>query len=181
MDIKSVVVLGSGTMGRGIAQWFCQQGVRAELVDLEIARAIDAQKQVQLSWEKLKSKGKFSEDQVEEFSNNLIAVEPRDVSKDADLFIEAIIENLEVKHRAFGEWDKHFSEKTIFASNTSSIPITSSATCLQGKRKDEFIGLHFFNPAPIMKLVEIIPSSPRSLERGKELYQWFDERGKKPP
>lgn len=180
MEIKSVVVLGSGTMGRGIAQWFCQQGVRAELVDLEIARAVDAQKQVLLSWEKLKTKGKFTEREVESFTQNLIAVESKDVSKDADLFIEAIIEDLDVKHRAFTEWDKHFEAKTVFASNTSSLPIASLSTCLSGKRKEEFLGLHFFNPAPIMKLVEIIPSSEISQNLAREFYQWFEERGKKP-
>src|SRR5690606_40637778 len=99
---------------------------------------------------------------------------------DYDLVIEAIIENLEIKKNLFKELDEVMDKKTIIASNTSSFPIALLSEDLSLERKVNFLGLHFFNPAPVMKLVEVISSKDSSPELANGLYAWFEEKGKVP-
>lgn len=180
MDIKQVVVLGAGTMGQGIAQWFVQQGVQTELADINESQLKSALESMEHSWRKLEAKGKFTKEEVETFKNNIQGVDPVGIRVDTDLIIEAIVENLEIKTNLFMDLDSRMSSKTIFASNTSSIPISAMAKSLPKARRERFLGLHFFNPAPIMKLVEIIDGHWSDENISKELYDWFDSRGKKP-
>lgn len=167
-------------MGRGIAQWFAQQNINVEMTDANEEALKKGLELVHGSWNKLREKGKFTEQQVNDFSKNLTAVSMDSLSPSSDLVIEAIIENTEIKHKVFSELDKKMEAKTILASNTSSIPITDLSTCLSAERRKKFLGLHFFNPATIMKLVEIIKGKDTDQELCNELESWFSEKGKKP-
>lgn len=178
MNLNKVAVLGAGTMGAGIAQWFAQAGCSVELADAQEEQLDRAQTNIHTSWDKLLSKGKFSAEQVNGFKSNLKTVD--EFSKDCDLFVEAIIESLDIKVQVFQKLAYHFEDKTILASNTSSIPIDAMARELPENRKSKFLGLHFFNPAPIMKLVEVVKGYWSDETLCKELHHWFSEKGKKP-
>ncbi|MBK27064.1 MAG: 3-hydroxybutyryl-CoA dehydrogenase [Halobacteriovorax sp.] len=180
MNLNLVTIIGAGTMGRGIAQWFAQCGVRVELTDANSEALQTGLDLVHSSWKKLEQKGKFSASEVSGFKENLKAVALSELSTSSDLVIEAIIENLEIKHKVFLDLDKRMGPKTILASNTSSIPITELATPLSKDRKARFLGLHFFNPATIMKLVEVIKGSETEQKLCDDLEAWFKEKGKKP-
>ena len=176
MNLRKIVVIGAGTMGSGIAQWFTQQLCMVELVDTSEAQLQKALNDIHVSWDKLAEKGKLSN--AAELKQ-LISVKMIDqVAKDADLVVEAIIENLEIKRELFKKLDNYFEPHTILASNTSSFPIHLMAEAV--KRKDRFLGLHFFNPATIMKLVEVIKGKDSSEELCRDLYSWFDSKDKKP-
>lgn len=180
-ELKKVCVLGAGTMGAGIAQWFCQAGAQVELFDLQIEQTLNAKENIFVSWDKLLSKGKFTAEEVASFKNSFTTLEnDSDYSQDADLFIEAIVENLAVKIKVFQKMAGHFEEKTILASNTSSIPIDAMAKELPVAKRPYFLGLHFFNPAPIMKLVEVIKGHWSEETLCQDLTQWFEAKGKKP-
>ncbi|WP_127717590.1 3-hydroxyacyl-CoA dehydrogenase family protein [Halobacteriovorax sp. HLS] len=178
MQIKSVLVIGAGTMGRGIAQWFVQQGLKVELLDGNSEVTHDAIKSVNSSWEKLQAKGKFSQEEVLSFKSNLSASTWESFNKDVSLVVEAIIENLEIKTSVFKKLDDLCHEDTILSSNTSSIPISSLAKELSSARKEKFLGLHFFNPAPIMKLVEVIKGHWTNPQIITFFEQWFKEHSK---
>lgn len=179
--LNKVSVLGAGTMGAGIAQWFAQTGCHVQLFDVQTEQAEMAINRIHQSWDKLAQKGKFSTEQVNSFKQALTQAQTmEEFHKDSDLAIEAIIENLKIKIDVFQKLDTHFNKETIFATNTSSLPIDSMAKEFDTDRKSRFIGLHFFNPAPIMKLVEIIRSHWTSDELASNLQQWFSAQGKKP-
>lgn len=178
-QVNKVVVLGAGTMGRGIAQWFAQCGVNVQLTDIDHVFLEKSHELIHQSWDKLAAKGKFSNEQVSTFKENLTKAGKADLDKHADLVIEAIIENTEIKKTVFKDYDSYFSEKTVFSSNTSSIPIATLASELNSKRKERFLGLHFFNPAPIMKLVEIIKTPWSQDQLVNEIKAFFDNNGKK--
>lgn len=178
MEIKKVAVLGAGTMGRGIAQWFAQVGVKVQLADQMDEVAYSAEKKVEASWEKLHEKNKFTATDVKHFKDNFSVVGTEHFDKDTDLIIEAIIEKMDIKQLVFNKYDQYFPETTIIASNTSSLSIDEMAKEL--KHKERFIGLHFFNPATIMKLVEVVRGTKTRDGLAEELAAWFDEKGKKP-
>lgn len=180
MDIKKVVIIGAGTMGSGIAQWFAQQRVTVELTDNSPEQREKALKSICDSWDKLVSKQKLTPEEVSGMKSSLSIRPLEELSPDADLVIEAIIENLEIKKFLFERLDKHFGPQTIIASNTSSFPISSMSVVLSPERKKRFLGLHFFNPATIMKLVEVIKGADSDQEICQKLYAWFDSKGKKP-
>ena len=180
MKITNLVVIGSGTMGSGIAQWFAQQGIKTELVDINQQALESAYKGILASWDKLVAKGKFTTDQKKEFTNNLSVKELSLVNAEADLVIEAIVEDIAIKTKLFQQLDKQMNSNCILASNTSSIPMATMAKSLKDSRKEKFIGLHFFNPAPVMKLVEIIRSPWTDIALANELEKWFSLHGKKP-
>lgn len=178
IKINKVVVIGAGTMGSGIAQWFTQQGCQVQLVDNSDQQLEKALKDIHLSWEKLQEKGKLSN--VNELKHSLTISKLENVDKTSDLVIEAIIENLDIKKELFKKLDEIFDSHTILASNTSSFPIELMADAVSPQRKGQFLGLHFFNPATIMKLVEVIRGKDTDEKICKALYQWFDSRDKKP-
>ncbi len=180
MDIKKVVVIGAGTMGSGIAQWFTQQMCSVELVDNSQEQLLKSLQSIHLSWDKLLEKNKLSLEKITEMKRSLFIKSLDEVSKDADLVIEAIIENLDVKKDLFKKLDNHFSSQTILSSNTSSFPIELMATAVSSERKKRFVGLHFFNPATIMKLVEVIKAKDSDERLCQDLYQWFESNDKKP-
>lgn len=178
MNISKVIVIGAGTMGSGIAQWFTQVGCNVELTDNSPAQSEKALKDIHTSWDKLAEKGKLSN--VDELKKKLKVSAIDQLSKDADLIVEAIIENLEIKKELFKKLDAHFESHTILASNTSSFPIALMAEAISDKRKPQFLGLHFFNPATLMKLVEVIKGQDSSEQLCRDLYAWFDSKDKKP-
>ncbi len=180
MKIERVVVIGAGTMGSGIAQWFAQEMCFVELVDNSSDQLDRAKKSIHDSWNKLVEKEKLTSCKAEQMKKLLEFKSLDNVSKNADLVVEAIIENLDVKKDLFAKLDKHFSEHTILSSNTSSFPIHLMAEAVSTARRGNFVGLHFFNPATIMKLVEVIKGKDSDQELCHELYSWFDSKGKKP-
>lgn len=180
MNLKNIVVIGAGTMGSGIAQWFAQQTCSIELVDNSEEQLLRAKDSIFSSWEKLLEKNKISKAQFDEMRNLIKFKSLEAVNKDADLVIEAIIENLEIKKELFQKLDHYFSEHTIIGSNTSSFPITLMSEAVSSKRRGRFLGLHFFNPATIMKLVEIIKGNETDEVLCQELYSWFDKKDKRP-
>lgn len=178
MNISNVVVIGSGTMGSGIAQWFAQQNCLVELVDNNETQLQKALKDIHTSWDKLAEKGKLSN--VDSLKKNLSVKTIDQVNKNADLVIEAIIENLEIKKDLLKKLDAYFESHTVLSSNTSSFPIALMAEAVSTARKPKFLGLHFFNPATIMKLVEVIKGKDSDEKLCKDLYAWFDSKDKKP-
>lgn len=180
MNLQKIVVIGAGTMGSGIAQWFAQQNCIVELVDNSDDQLKRALSSVHASWDKLLEKNKLSLLQVEAFKKLLSIKNLEQVSPDSDLVIEAIIENLEIKKNLFQKLDQHFDAHTILSSNTSSFPISLMAEAVSQERKKRFVGLHFFNPATIMKLVEVIKGEHTEQKLCHDLYQWFDNKDKKP-
>jgi 3-hydroxybutyryl-CoA dehydrogenase len=180
MKIERVVVIGAGTMGSGIAQWFAQEMCFVELVDNSTEQLERARKSIHDSWNKLVEKEKLTSCKAQQMKGLLEFKSLENVSRNADIVVEAIVENLDIKKELFRKLDNYFSEHTILSSNTSSFPIHLMAEAVSEKRKSRFLGLHFFNPATIMKLVEIIKGIDSSEEICRDLYEWFDQHGKKP-
>jgi len=164
MSVQKVAVMGAGTMGNGIAQVFAQSGYDVYLRDVEdafIARGLAA---IEKSLSRLVKKEKLSEDEAKSVRERIRSGTEIDGAKDADLVVEAIIEDFAAKAAIFEELDRITPPETILASNTSSISITKLAAATS--RPDRFIGMHFMNPVPMMKLVEII----RGLGTSDETY-----------
>lgn len=180
MKLSSVVVIGAGTMGSGIAQWFAQQLVPTILCDNNPAQAEKARVGIFSSWDKLIEKQKLTATQVAEMKA-LLQVKPwKEAAQDTGLVIEAIIENLEIKKTLFTDLSAHFSSHTVLASNTSSFPMKLMAEAVPAESRGRFLGLHFFNPATLMKLVEVIKGPETSETIAADLYAWFEKHGKEP-
>ncbi|WP_276619836.1 3-hydroxyacyl-CoA dehydrogenase family protein [Syntrophomonas wolfei] len=162
MAIKKLGVLGAGTMGAGIAQVGAQSGLQVVLVDLEQALVDKAIKGMVKNWDKDVSKGKITEQGKGSFLNNLKVSTNNNDFKDCDLVIEVIVENIDIKKGVFKELNNICAPHTIIASNTSGFSITEIGAA--SGRPDKVVGMHFFNPVPVMKLVEVIPGSETSQE-----------------
>jgi len=161
MEIKNITILGSGIMGHGIAQVSAMAGYNVVLRDIEQQFLDKAMEKIKWSLGKLVSKGKISEDQQNEiFSRIKPIVDLNEAVHDSDLVIEAVPEIMELKKKVYAELDKVASEQVVFASNTSTLPITEIANTISRPKK--FIGIHFFNPPQLMKLVEVIPGQETS-------------------
>lgn len=162
MNITKVGVVGAGTMGRGIAQVAAQNGCDVIIMDTYAPALENAKQSYQTLFDKLVEKGKFTREGADEIINRIqFTANVADFSE-TELVIEAIIENIEVKHTVFKQIEEVVSEDCIIASNTSSLSIASIASSL--KKPNRCLGIHFFNPAPLMKLVEIIPAVQTSNE-----------------
>ena len=148
-------VIGAGTMGAGIAQVAAQAGHKVVLTDTNSEQLLKAEKQINSSLDKLVEKGKFTEAFAKEVKDNLSYSIHLYEHQDATLVIEAIIENLAVKHELFKQLEQIVAPNCVLASNTSSLSIASIGACLQNPSR--FLGIHFFNPATLMPLVEVIP------------------------
>jgi 3-hydroxybutyryl-CoA dehydrogenase len=179
MKVSSVLIVGAGTMGAGIAQWFAQQMVPSTLCDNNQAQAAKALLSIHASWDKLVEKEKLTAFQVSQMKS-LLEVRPLSAVTEAALVVEAIIENLEIKKQLFAQLDRQLSATAVIASNTSSFAITDLAQGVCASRRKNFLGLHFFNPATLMPLVEVIRGEETDSALAQELYQWFEAQGKKP-
>jgi 3-hydroxybutyryl-CoA dehydrogenase len=156
MEIKKVGVLGCGLMGSGIAQTAATAGfetVVREVSDDLIEKGFAG---IEKSLAKFAEKGTITPEQQREIRGRLTGTTSFEALADCDIIIEAIIENLEAKRDTYRQLDEICKPETIFASNTSSISITEMMTATRPERQRRFIGLHFFNPVPIMKLVEVV-------------------------
>lgn len=176
-NIKKVAVVGAGTMGQGIAQVCAMAGLEVLLYDLNSQMLDRATQTISQNLEKGIERGKVSQEQKEIALNNIKVT----VSEDellADLIIEAIVEKLDVKKGLFKRLEAINSENTILASNTSSIPITRIAAVLE--RPANFVGMHFFNPAHIMKLVEVISGVSTDPQVAQTVYDLALKLGKEP-
>lgn len=155
MDIQTVAVLGSGTMGAGIAQVCAQAGLTTRLFDADGLALERGMQRVTDFWAKGIAKGKSTPAQVEAWRANLVAVSDfATAMQGVHLVIEAVPEDLKLKQRLFADADKKAPKNAILASNTSSLSITAIAQATQ--RPERVLGLHFFNPVPLMQLLEIV-------------------------
>ena len=166
MKVK-IGVVGAGTMGAGIAQVAAQAGHRVVLTDTNPEQLKKAEQQISSSLLKLTEKGKFSSEEAEEIKNNMAYSTQLSELQEAVLVIEAIVENLAVKHQVFTQLEQVVSPTCILASNTSSLSIASIGSCLQDPSR--FLGIHFFNPATLMPLVEVIPGVATSSENTQHI------------
>ncbi len=156
MEIKNITVLGSGIMGHGIAQVSAMSGYNVILRDVEQQFLDKAMEKIKWSLDKLVSKQKISEAKAQEILSRITpTVNLKDAMKNCDLMIEAVPEIMDLKKKVYAEVDSVADKNTIYASNTSTLPITEIANITS--RPEKFIGIHFFNPPQLMKLVEVIP------------------------
>jgi len=163
LAIKNITVLGSGIMGHGIAQVSAMSGYNVILRDIEQQFLDKAIEKIKWSLEKLVSKEKITKSQSDEiFSRIKTQVDLREAVKSADLVIEAVPEIMDLKKKVYSELDQVAGKNVIFASNTSTLPITEIANITSNPER--FIGIHFFNPPQLMKLVEVIPGQKTSPE-----------------
>ncbi|MGY0374419.1 3-hydroxybutyryl-CoA dehydrogenase [Clostridium sp. JNZ J1-5] len=160
--MKKVCVLGAGTMGAGIAQAFAVKGYEVIVRDIKDEFVQRGLAGINKNLSKMVQKGKMEEAKKEEILSNITGTVDLNMAADCDLIVEAAVENMEIKKQIFAELDKICKPETILASNTSSLSITEVASAT--KRADKVIGMHFFNPAPVMKLVEIIRGMATSQE-----------------
>ncbi|MDQ8144034.1 3-hydroxyacyl-CoA dehydrogenase NAD-binding domain-containing protein [Chryseobacterium sp. CFS15] len=176
--MTNVGIIGAGTMGIGIAQVAATNGCKVWVYDANAKQVETATVGLEKTLTKLVDKQKISAEKMTEILANIsIATELKDF-KDCELIIEAIIENKEIKTKVFTELEKHVSESCVIGSNTSSISITSLGAELQ--IPERFIGIHFFNPAPLMPLVEIIPSLLTEKSLAEKMYNLMKDWGKIP-
>jgi 3-hydroxybutyryl-CoA dehydrogenase len=149
-------IVGSGAMGSGIAQVLATAGNEVLLYDSNPIAVEKAGQNLEAQFQKLAEKGKFTYEEVETYFDNIRLSDKLSELKDSELIIEAIIEDLEIKKELFQKLESLVSEDCILATNTSSLSIASIASACQ--KPERVIGIHFFNPAPLMALVEIIPA-----------------------
>ncbi|WP_315119410.1 3-hydroxybutyryl-CoA dehydrogenase [uncultured Clostridium sp.] len=160
--MKKICVLGAGTMGAGIAQAFAVKGYEVILRDIKDEFVEKGLNGINKGLSKLVAKGKMTQEDMDAILSRITGTVDLNMAEDCDLVIEAAIENMAIKREIFGDLDRICKPETILASNTSSLSITEIATAT--KRADKVIGMHFFNPAPVMKLVEIIKGMATSQE-----------------
>jgi 3-hydroxybutyryl-CoA dehydrogenase len=162
MTIEHIAVLGAGTMGNGISQVCATSGYQVLLIDVVPAQLERALVTINRSVDKLHSKGRLTDEQREAALTNITTATEVAAAAEADFVVEAVIESLDVKQQVFAELDECTPPEVILASNTSSISITELGAVT--RRPEKVIGMHFMNPVPLMKLVEVI----RGLETSDE-------------
>ena len=176
MEIKNIGVLGAGTMGNGIAQVFAQAGYNVVMRDIEDRFVESGMKRIQKNLQRSVDKGRISVENKNEILSRIKGSTEMEELKHSDIVVEAIIESAELKKKVFKEFDEICGEHAILASNTSSISITEIGTAT--KRPDKVIGMHFMNPVPVMKLVEIIKGIATSDETTREIEELTKKLGK---
>ncbi|MGH4126263.1 MAG: 3-hydroxybutyryl-CoA dehydrogenase [Clostridium sp.] len=160
--MEKIFVLGAGTMGAGIVQTFAAKGYEVIIRDIKDEFVDKGLAGIKKNLERLVSKEKITNDQMEEILSRITGTTDMSLAADCDLVVEAAVENMEIKKQIFAELDTICKPETILSSNTSSLSITEVAAATN--RPDKVIGMHFFNPAPMMKLVEIIKGMATSEE-----------------
>ncbi len=176
MEIKKIMVIGAGQMGSGIAQVSAVAGYSVVLNDLNDGFVNRGLGIIQKNLEKDMSKGRITEGQKSEILGRISPSTSLSDAADCDLVIEAAIENMSIKSKIFSELDSICQPNCILASNTSSLPITEIAACT--KRPEKVIGMHFMNPVPVMKLVEVIRGLATSDETFSAIKEASDKMGK---
>ncbi|NPV27959.1 MAG: 3-hydroxybutyryl-CoA dehydrogenase [Firmicutes bacterium] len=169
MEVKKIMVVGAGQMGGGIAQVSAQAGFSTVLNDLNMDLVQKGIKVIEKNLTRNVEKGKMTAEEKDAILARIIPSTSLADAKDCDLVIEAIVENMAIKSKVFKELDEVCPPQTILASNTSSLPITEIAAVT--KRPAQVIGMHFMNPVPVMRLVEII----RGLATSDEVYKIIED------
>jgi 3-hydroxybutyryl-CoA dehydrogenase len=178
MAIQTIGILGAGTMGHGIAQVAAWSGYEVRLNDVDEATINKGLGKIEKSWNRLVEKGKISADDVAKARKNLTACTQLAELKECDLIIEAVTENEGIKEKLFQEINGIIKPEAIFATNTSSISVTKLAAA--SGRPEKFVGMHFFNPVPLMKLVEIIKGLQTSEDTCQAAFEVAEKVGKVP-
>ena len=176
--MEKIFVLGAGTMGAGIVQAFAQKGYEVIVRDIKdefVERGIAG---INKGLSRQVAKGKMTEEVKEEILARITGTTDMNLAADCDLVVEAAVENMKIKKEIFAELDKICKPETILASNTSSLSITEVASATA--RPDKVIGMHLFNPAPVMKLVEIIRGMATSQETFDAVKELSVAIGKEP-
>lgn len=170
-----VFILGSGTMGTGIAQAFAKAGMEVTMRERTRGKGM---KLILKDLDRLVQKGKMTEEEKNGILANVKSAQSLEDAKDTDIIIEAALEELDLKKEVFAELDKICKPETIFATNTSSLSITEIARATN--RPDKVVGMHFFNPVPVMKLVEVTKGIATSNETRDIVLNLSEQIGKKP-
>ena len=178
MVVKKIGVIGAGQMGHGIALVSAQAGFEVILRDIKDEFVQKGISRIDKFLSKSIEKGKLSEEDKKKIMNRIKGTTKLSDLKDADLVIEAIFENVDVKKELFREVDKICKKDCVFASNTSTIPITDLASVTS--RPEKFIGMHFMNPVPLMKLVEVIRGLRTDDKTAKLIHELAEKMGKVP-
>ncbi|NMM65043.1 3-hydroxybutyryl-CoA dehydrogenase [Clostridium sp. P21] len=173
-----VFVLGAGTMGSGIVQTFAQSGHEVVMRDIEDRFVEKGISNITKNLDRSVKKGKMTEEVKNEILGRIKPTTDMSLAKDADLVVEAAIENMSIKKKIFAELDGICKKEAVLASNTSSLSITEVASATN--RPDKVIGMHFFNPVPVMKLVEVIKGICTSEETKNKIVEIAKEIGKEP-
>ena len=177
--MKNIAVIGAGTMGNGIAHVFAQHGYQVNLIDVSADALDKALKTIEKNLDRMLSKEKITAETKEKTLSNLYKITNlKDGVSNADLVVEAATENMDIKLSIFKEMDQFAPENCILSTNTSSISITKIAAAT--KRADKVIGMHFMNPVPVMKLVEVIKGYSTSNETLETIMELSKIIGKVP-
>lgn len=176
--MSKIAVIGSGTMGSGIVQVLAQSGYETVMKDISPAALEKGMKYIEKNFAKLVEKGKMTEEAKTEAIARITATDNDEALKDADIIIEAATENMELKKKIFADLDSVAKPEAILATNTSSLSITEIAAATN--RPDRVIGMHFFNPVPVMKLIEVIRGIATSDETYDAIYTMSVKMGKEP-
>jgi 3-hydroxybutyryl-CoA dehydrogenase len=174
--MQNILVIGAGTMGSGIAQVIAQAGYKVYLNDIAESFIQAGVRKIDKDLAKLVSKGKIDEQAKNDTQSRIIPLFNIEDAENVDLVIEAIVENMEIKQQLFSKISQVLSPDTIYASNTSALSITEIAA--KAKNPEKYIGMHFFNPVPVMKLVEIIKGAQTSEETFSEVKNFVENIGK---
>ena len=159
MAIERIFVAGAGLMGHGIGQVHAAIGRRVTLYEPDLARAQAGRERIHANLERAVAKGKLDSDERDAIVGRVLATDDIELARSADLVVEAVFEDLDVKRTLWSSLDERAPEATIFASNTSSISIDALAEAVSPARRERFVGMHFFSPVPVMPLVELIRGS----------------------
>ena len=177
--MKNIAVIGAGTMGNGIAHVFAQHGYQVNLIDVSADALDKALKTIEKNLDRMLSKEKITAETKEKTLSNLYKITNlKEGVSNADLVVEAATENMDIKLSIFKEMDQFAPENCILSTNTSSISITKIAAAT--KRADKVIGMHFMNPVPVMKLVEVIKGYSTSNETLETIMELSKIIGKVP-
>jgi len=178
MSIQKVGVIGAGLMGSGIAQTCAQSGYETLVREINQPLLDKGLRRIYEAWEMLAGKGKMTQEQVEKNRAHLRGTLDLEAFAECDLVIEVVVENMEEKLRLFPTLDRLLKPEALLLSNTSSLNVTQMGAVT--RRPDKVCGLHFFNPAPVMKLVEVVKTLQTSEETIAEVQQFARSLGKTP-
>jgi 3-hydroxybutyryl-CoA dehydrogenase len=178
MKISKVGILGAGLMGSGIAEVAAKAGYETLVREVSVELARKGLSRIEASLARAVDKGKLTAADRDVARGKIVTTTKLEDMADRDIVIEAIVENLETKKDAFAQLDRICKPETIFCSNTSSLTITEMSAVT--KRPDRFAGLHFFNPVPVMRLVEVVRTIATSDETEKTVFEFAKSLGKEP-
>ena len=178
MEIKTIGVVGAGTMGSGIAQVAAEAGFEVVMRDIEDSFVHRGMSAIKKNLGRAVEKGKKTSEEAEKIIGRIKGTTNLEDLKDADLVIEAVIENMELKRELYTDLDRICKPEAVIASNTSGLSITEMASVT--KRPDKLVGMHFFNPVPVMKLVEVIMGASTSNDTFQLIMAISRKLGKEP-